>query len=117
MIRLLIYLFLFGLILYFLAYSAQKRNETAATSAPGRKPRRGLRSKKDPFENWVQVYETASMDEARGLQARLQEEEIECVLYEQGKKDIYGNAPAGIGIAVPKSAMAYAQEIIARTTS
>ncbi len=115
MIRLFIYLLLIGLILYF--FSKSVKTQDGAAPAAGAKRRRWLRSKKDPAENWVQVYETSSMDEAKALQARLQEEEIECVVYEQGKKDIYGNSPAGIGIAVPKSAMTYAQEIVARLNS
>lgn len=54
------------------------------------------------------------MDEARLLQARMQEEELECILYEQGKKDIHGNPLKGIGIAVPKSQAPQAQSIISR---
>ena len=65
-------------------------------------------------ESWVQVYETASWDEARHIQARLQEEEVECILYEQGKKDIAGNPPRGIGVAVPKTSLNLAQKIISR---
>lgn len=66
------------------------------------------------MEMWVQVYETASSDEGRMIQMRLQEEEVECVLYEQGKKDIHGNSLPGIGIAVPKSGQMRAQSVISR---
>ena len=48
------------------------------------------------------------------LQARLQEEEIECILYEQGKKDIHGNPLKGVGVAVPKTTVPQAQSIISR---
>ena len=65
-------------------------------------------------EPWVQVYETASSEDSRLIQARLQEEEVECLVYEQGKKDIYGNPLKGIGIAVPKSSVPLAQKIISR---
>lgn len=65
-------------------------------------------------EPWVQVYETASSDDARLIQARLQEEEVECLVYEQGKKDIYGNTLKGIGIAVPRSSVPLAQKVISR---
>ena len=78
------------------------------------KPWRGFRSKMNPREIWVQVYETDSVEEGRILQARLQEEEVECVLYEQGKKDIHGNVLKGIGVAVPKTAVPHAQNIISR---
>ncbi len=54
------------------------------------------------------------MEEGRMLQARLQEEEVECVLYEQGKKDIHGNSLKGIGVAVPKTSAPHAQRVISR---
>ncbi len=69
---------------------------------------------KNHKEAWVQVYETSSSEEAKLIQAHLQEEEVECLLYEQGKKDIYGNALKGIGIAVPKSSVPLAQKVISR---
>ena len=65
-------------------------------------------------EPWIQVYETASGDDAYLIQARLQEAELDCLVYEQGKKDIYGNSLKGIGIIVPKSAVPLAQKIISQ---
>jgi hypothetical protein len=114
--RFLIYILLVGAVLYFLSMWGQR------TLIPKKedvtpKPARWFKPKRNPMEVWSQVYETASMDEARVLQARLQEEEVECVLYEQGKKDIHGNALKGVGIAVPKTAMALAQSIISRLLS
>ena len=114
MIRVLIYLLLFGAIFYLLTEWNRRQQ---IPSPPGRtepKPRSWFRSKQNPREVWVQVYETASLEEGRSLQARLQEEEVECVLYEQGKKDIHGNPLRGIGIAVPKTAAPHAQAIISR---
>ncbi len=108
MARLLIYLILIGLAAYCL-YRFWK--------PPANIPRRIWSSKfgKRPFrENWVQVYETASWEEAQQIQARLQEEGVECILYEQGKKDIHGNPPRGIGIAVPKATVGLAQKVISR---
>jgi len=113
--RMLIYFLLFGSILYLL-WAWGRGQHTAPSSEPGAssKPKYRFRSKKSPGEAWVQVYETASMQEARMLQARLQEEEVECILYEQGKKDIHGNLLKGIGVAVPKTAVPHAQSIISR---
>jgi hypothetical protein len=54
------------------------------------------------------------MDEARGIQERLESENIRCILYEQGKKDIHGNALKGIGVAVPSGVAEGAQTSIAR---
>ena len=111
--RLLIYLFLLGAVFYFLSqYRHRGADIPKAVRDP--KPNRWFRPKRNPSEVWSQVYETASMDEARVLQARLQEEEVECVLYEQGKKDIHGNSLKGIGVAVPKTAVNHAQGIINR---
>ena len=73
-----------------------------------------FRSKRDPSEMWLQVYETDSLDEAKTLRAQLQEQEVECVLYEQGKKDIHGNILKGIGIAAPQSSARLAQNVISR---
>ncbi len=112
MIRFLIYLFLFGGMLYFLTWFGKRQNQPENIASP--KPSRWFRPKRNPREMWVQVYETASLEEGRVFQARLQEEEIECVIYEQGKKDIHGNPLKGIGIAVPKTAITHAQSLISR---
>ena len=113
MTRFLIYLLLFGSTLYFLSWWG-RRGLLLGAGQESSKPARGFRSKANPREIWVQVYETDSVDEGRNLQARLQEEEVECVLYEQGKRDIHGNPLKGIGIAVPKTTVPHAQNIINR---
>ena len=65
-------------------------------------------------EIWVQVYDTDSLEETQALQARLQEEELECFIYEQGRKDVHGNMLKGFGIAVPRTSVSLAQKVIAR---
>jgi hypothetical protein len=114
--RVLIYLLLWSSIGYLLwAWSRRQGMFTSSSDADNTlKSRNRFRGRKNPQEIWVQVYETASLEEARGLQARLQEDEIECVIYEQGKKDIHGNPSKGIGIVVPKTAVPHAQSIISR---
>lgn len=114
MTRLLIYLLLFGVILYMVSLWNRTKGGTQEVSAGEARPRRFFRPKKNPREVWAQVYETETLDEARILQAQLQEHEIDCVVYEQGKKDIHGNALKGVGVAVPKSSMGNAQGIISR---
>ena len=113
--RLLVYIFLFGTTLYLLSLWG-RRNHTIENPDKENiaKSNRWFRSKINPREIWVQVYETNSVEEGRVLQARLQEEEVECVLYEQGKKDIQGNSLKGIGVAVPKTAVPRAQTIVNR---
>ena len=118
MTRFLIYILLVGSVLYFLSVWGQRHPWLPKKPEPDApKASRWFRPKRNPMELFVQVYETGSLDEARVLQARLQEEEVECVLYEQGKKDIHGNTLKGVGIAVPKTAMALAQNIISRLLS
>jgi hypothetical protein len=111
MIRFFIYLFLLGLVLY--VFSALNRSASESIASSGRS-RRWFKPKKNPREIWTQVYETATLDEARLLQARLQEHEIDCIIYEPGKRDIHGNELKGFGIAVPKSTTGGAQGIISR---
>lgn len=82
-------------------------------ASPAQKASQRYRSRPSR-EPWAQVYETASMDEAHMIQARFQEEEVDCVLYEQGKKDLQGQSLKGIGVAVPKSSLPLAQKIISR---
>lgn len=114
--RFLIYLLMFGLILYMLSTWGRNQQMGQLPSKEGQpgKSRRWFRNKKNPREPWMQVYETASMEEARMIQARLQEEEVECIVYEQGKKDIHGNPMVGIGLAVPKTSAPHAQRVISR---
>lgn len=111
----LVYILLLGVVLYLLTRVKRQGDESESSYSP--KPSRNFKPKRSPMELWVQVYETAEMGEARSLQARLQEEEVECVLYEQGKKDINGNLMKGLGVAVPKTAMNLAQKIITRILS
>lgn len=108
MIRLFVFFVLMGLAFY---WFYQFLNSIASkTKIDGKlRPR-----PKSPNPDWVQVYETASWEEARRIQARLEEENLECMLYEQGKKDIHGNLLKGVGIAVARSGMSLAQKIISR---
>ena len=109
-----VYLLVVGACLSFLSWWGRRHQAGEGPSPKSSKP---FRAKRNPGEIWVQVYETASADEGRMLQARLQEDELECVLYEQGRKDIHGNSLKGIGIAVPKTLASHAQRIISRLLS
>ena len=65
-------------------------------------------------EVWVQVYDTDSSEEAQALRAKLQEEEVERLVYEQGRKDVHGNPLKRFGIAVPRTSVPLAQKLISR---
>jgi hypothetical protein len=116
MTRLIIYLILFTTCCYLLAtwVTTRRRHE----GVQGGKRRRSIfRSKKHPLEPWAQVYETDSQEEAQAIQARLEEEEIECLIFEQGRKSVHGEPLKRIGIVVARSALARAQSIVSRIPS
>ena len=114
MTRVFIYFLLLGSALWLLSFWGRRQIIPPGSKDEIPKTRRWFRGKRNPRETWIQIYETASVEEARVLQARLQEEEIECIVYEQGKRDIHGNSLKGIGVAVPKSAASHAQGIVSR---
>jgi hypothetical protein len=90
---------------------------TGSKSRPVPKANAKWRKKKPEREIWVQVYDTDSLQEAQALQARLEEEELECLVYEQGRKDVHGNPLKGYGIAVPRTSVPRAQNIIVHMPS
>lgn len=116
MIRTVLYGILLGVLAYaLLLWKRMTTGEGAYAPSSKKVPKASQRYRsRNVREPWVQVYETASSEDANLIQARLQEEEIECLVYEQGKKDIYGNSLKGIGIAVPKSSVPLAQKVISR---
>ena len=113
MVRTLLYGILLGVLTYALLLWRRALGQAPAESetAPKARQRYRIRNGREP---WVQVYKTSSTEDAHLIQARLQEEEVECLIYEQGKKDIHGNPLKGIGIAVPKSSVPLAQKVISR---
>ena len=113
MIRTLLYGILLGIMAYALLLWGRVIRSPFLSSGTYPKSNQRFRPR-NGREPWVQVYETSSTDDAYLIQARLQEEEVDCVVYEQGKKDIQGNSLKGIGIAVPKSSLPLAQKVISR---
>jgi len=112
MIRLLlIYIGLFAA-LYLIAYFLKNRkNRPEITKEPSSRER--FRAKL-PKGIWVQVYDTDSMEDAKRIEARLEEEDLDCILYEQGRKDVHGNSMKGFGIAVSRTSVSRAQNVISR---
>ena len=113
MVRTVLYSILLAILAYAFLLWKRMTGVSFSQPKPAAKARQRYRAR-NTREPWVQVYETASQEDAHLIQARLQEEELECLIYEQGKKDIYGNSLKGIGIAVPKSSIPLAQKIISR---
>lgn len=114
MIRTVLYGILLGVVGYALFLWRRMAGPKGVSQSPSASKSRERFRTRNSREPWIQVYETASPEDAYLIQARLQEEEVECLVYEQGKKDIYGNTLKGIGIAVPKSSLPLAQKTISR---
>lgn len=113
MIRFLTFLIVIGgLILYFQMTARPKRSAEPALKAKKKGAPPGTRA--DEF--WVQVYDTDSADEARKIQAKFHDLGIQCFLYEQGKKDVYGNVLKHYGISVPRQNSEKAQSILSQIT-
>lgn len=113
MIRFLTFLFVIaGLAVYFYLSS---RPQPPLDSAPGPKKKRAPKAAADE-EFWIQVYDTDSSDEARRIQAKFHDLGIQCFLYEQGKKDVFGNVLKHFGISVPRRLSDRAQSILAQFT-
>lgn len=68
-------------------------------------------------EIWAQLYETDSLDEITVLRAQLQGEKLDHLIYEQGKRDSYGNVPKKYGVVVSKGHLSRGQAILARILS
>ncbi|MBI4430383.1 MAG: hypothetical protein HY587_01555 [Candidatus Omnitrophica bacterium] len=90
------------------------RSRLPSSGAPVSPVRSWKKKKLKPGEIWVQIFETASREEAMFLQMRLEEENIAVTVFEQAKKNIAGTTPPGLGIVVPKEQSPYAQQLIFR---
>ena len=101
-----------GLAAYFYWSSRQDRRWPPTVSV------KKMRSQKRPEAEdfWLQVYDTDSAEEARKIQTRFHDLGIQCFLYEQGKKDVYGNVPKHYGISVPRKSSEKAQSVLAQIT-
>jgi hypothetical protein len=102
---------IFGLGVYFYWTSRPRVFEPSLKAKRKRQPPAAA-----PGEFWVQVYDTDSADEARRIQARFHDLGIQCFLYEQGRKDVYGNVMKHYGISVPRRVLEKAQSVLSEIT-
>lgn len=113
MIRLLTFLIVIaGLALYFYLTTRPRVHREPSLKHKIKRAPKGVLS--DDF--WVQVYDTDSAEEARKIRHKFQDMNIQCFLYEQGKKDVYGNLLKHFGISVPRKTAERAQQILAQIT-
>ena len=99
-----------GLVVYFYFSSRPHRIEERVPKPSSKRPSKGALF--DEF--WVQVYDTDSIEEARKIQLKFHDMNIPCFLYEQGKKDVYGNLLKHYGISVPRKSSEKAQSVLAQ---
>jgi len=72
------------------------------------------RLKGDSRESWSQLYQTDSKEEAQQLKAHMEELDVQCIYFEQGKKGVDGNPLPSFGFVVPKSQLRQAQNFLFR---
>lgn len=103
-----------GLLFFRSLRTAQPQTRPAsAPKAPSPKPRT-KKTSGVPDEIWTQVYDTDSLEDAKKVQRRYFDAEIPCLVYQQGKKDVYGDRMKHYGISVPREMMDRAQNLLAK---
>ncbi len=106
-----LFIILVALIAWGVFYFIKKRRRITASQLPR------FAAKAPAGEIWAQLYETDSSDEITVLRAQLQGEKLEHLIYEQGKRDSYGNVPKKYGVAISKGHLSRGQAILARILS
>lgn len=101
-----------GLVMYF--YYTTRPRSVRGTGPKNLQRRPSKQALYDFNEFWIQVYDTDSADEALKIQVKFHDMNIQCFLYEQGKKDVYGNIPKHYGISVPRKSFEKAQSALAQ---
>lgn len=61
---------------------------------------------------WAQVFDTDSADEARKARDAFAKMKIRCLIYRQGKKDVFGEPMKHYGLSVPQDCVEKAQSIL-----
>jgi hypothetical protein len=115
MTRFLTFLFVLGGLFYYFYKTTQPKEPAAKQLEKKNKSR----SKKQGLleEIWAQVYDTDSSEEAQKIKSKFQDLGIPCLLYEQGKKDVYGAILKHFGISVSKRDFSRAQHILSENIS
>jgi hypothetical protein len=102
---------LVALIVWGIIYLIQKRRAKKTPQLPR------FAAKASTGEIWAQLYETDSLDEITVLRAQLQNEKLDHLIYEQGKRDSHGNVPKKYGVVMSKGHLSRGQAILARVLS
>lgn len=116
MVRLLVFFAVMTLVgvLFFKSWKSVRPASQMPLSMPKPKsrPKRMVQSE----EFWMQVYDTDSMEDAKKIQRKFFDSEIPCLVYQQGKKDVYGDRMKHFGVSVPREVAEKAQNLLAKIT-
>ena len=106
-----LFILLVTLIVWGVIYLIKKRRPKNTSQLPR------FAAKAPAGEAWAQLYETDSLDEITVLRAQLQGEKLDHMIYEQGKRDSYGNTPKKYGVIMSKGHLSRGQAILTRILS
>lgn len=116
MVRLVTFFVVLAIIALLFLKSWKTAQPAAPAAAAASKPKPRAKRPAVPEEFWTQVYDTDSAEEARKIQRKFFDSEIPCLVYQQGKKDVYGDKLKHYGISVPKEVMEKAQNLLTKIT-
>ena len=115
MIRLFTFLLVFlVLALYFVRVMRSEQRARQPSLTPSPRPKQVRKTRLERGEFWSQVYDTDSAQEARKIQKKFLDMGIECLVYEQGKKDVYGEMLKHYGLSVSHEHLEKAQTILSK---
>ncbi len=106
-----VFILLVALIVWGVVFLIKKRRGKATSQLPR------FAAKAPAGDVWAQLYETDSLDEITVLRAQLQGEKLDHMIYEQGKRDSYGNVPKKYGVVMSKGHLSRGQAILTRILS
>ncbi len=106
--------FIVLLIVALLFLKSWKSAQPVAPTLPTAKPKPRPKRPAVPEEFWTQVYDTESLEDAKKIQRKFLDSEVPCLVYQQGKKDVYGDRMKHYGISVPREVMEKAQNLLAK---
>lgn len=113
MVRLVTFFIVLAIVgLLFLKSWKSAQPASQAPAAPKSKPRTKRSVASEEF--WMQVYDTDSMEDAKKIQRKFFDSEIPCLVYQQGKKDVYGDRMKHYGVSVPREVTEKAQNLLAK---
>lgn len=116
MVRLVIFFIVLAAVgLLFLKSLKSANPQTRQLSAPKAALKPRVKKTAGPSDEiWTQVYDTDSLEDAKKVQRKYFDSEIPCLVYQQGKKDVYGDRMKHYGISVPREMMEKAQNLLAK---